>query len=172
VLQSFNAADGLRELLSEARVVCGSATAARLGLHATIALGRFSASAALGALRPRVQPGERVLVPRAVEGREDLIGGLRDLGIWVDAPIAYRTAMVGDAAKRLGEGGVDVVTVCSPSAARSVAGCVSPGTRVVCLGDTTAEAARQSGLRVEGLATNTSMPALVAAVEAVLGARV
>jgi uroporphyrinogen-III synthase len=63
-----------------------------------------------------------------------------------------------------------VITVCSPSAVRAVASEVSADVLVVCLGATTAEAARKHGLRVDAVATSTSMPALIAAVETALGA--
>jgi uroporphyrinogen-III synthase len=77
-----------------------------------------------------------------------------------------------DAAARLRRGGIDVLTLCSPSAVRSVAGAVDSAPVVVCLGETTAEAARACGLRVDGMAASTSMASLVTAVEAALGTRV
>jgi len=172
VLASANAAHRLEAHLSSAQVVCGLATAEALDLKADIALQRFSAAAALQALRPRLEIGQRVLVPRAAEGRDELIDGLHALGIDVDAPVAYRTIDVDDAALRLSQGGIDIVTVCSPSAARAISGSVPQGIPVVCIGETTASAARSYGLHVLGVATTTSMPSLVAAVELVAASRV
>lgn len=169
VLASLNAGRRLAGELHNARVVCGMATARALGLEATIALERFSASAALKALRPLLSTGDRLLVPRAAEGRDDLLLGLVDLRVSVDAPVAYRTVRVADAAERLREGGIDVVTLCSPSAVRSVAPAVTSRMMVVCLGQTTAEAACEAGLRVDAIATSTSMASLVDAVRTVLG---
>ena len=162
-------ANGGRELdLSRTRVVCGTTTARVLGITAEIALDRFSAAAALDAVRTRLSPGARVLVPRAAEGRPELVDGLRALGALVDAPVAYRTVVVDDAARRLARGDIDVVTVCSPSAVASTGPHLGRA-QLVALGETTAEAARASGLRVDAVARQTSMAALVMAVRSVRG---
>lgn len=170
VLPSQNAGRELAADLRLTRVVCGVATAQALGLNATLALQRFSAAAALDALRSRVRAGQRVLVPRAREGRDELLDGLLDFGVGVIAPVAYQTLYVDDAKLRLQAGGIDVVSLCSPSAARAVAAAVRDEL-VVCLGTTTAEAASAAGLRVDGVAEHTSMAALVEAIENLAGAR-
>jgi uroporphyrinogen III methyltransferase/synthase len=172
VLPSQNAGLALRSELGAARLVCGAATAEALGLTAEIALHRFSAATALEALQSRVSPGTRVLVPRAAEGRDELLDGLRGLGLEVLAPVAYRTIPIEDAAARLRADGIDVVTACSPSAVRSLAPGLSPEVLLVCLGDSTAAAARQLNLRVDAVAARTSMESLVDAVQTALGARV
>src|SRR6185312_6462102 len=92
VLQSTNAARGLP--LETARVVCGAATARTPGVLAKLTLDHFSAAAALRALQPQVRQGDRILVPRAAEGRDELFDGLHSLGARVDAPVAYRTVAV------------------------------------------------------------------------------
>jgi uroporphyrinogen-III synthase len=167
VLPSQNAAHGLERELSSVPVMCGVSTAKALSLHGATTLERFSATAAVAGLRDLLTPGDRVLVPRAAEGRDELVDGLRAVGALVDSPIAYRTVAVQDAAVRLDQGGIDVVTLCSPSAVRAVAPAVH-GEVVVCLGETTAAMARELGLRVGGVANMTSMPALVEAVQAAL----
>jgi uroporphyrinogen-III synthase len=174
VLPSQNAAHGLDLELRACggHVLCGAATAKVLGLDRARVLDRFSAAAALEALRPLVKRGQRVLVPRAAEGREELLDGLRDLGAEVVAPIAYRTVAVDDASARLRLNHVDVVVLCSPSAVSSVAPAIAGDLAVVCLGQTTAAAARTAGLRVGGVATRSSMAALVQAIQAAVGARV
>jgi uroporphyrinogen-III synthase len=172
ILQSRNAGRGLESDLRGARVVCGAATAAELGVDVELALERFSASAALDAMHLLVLRGDRVLVPRAAEGRDELVSGLRALGADVHAPVAYETIAVADAAERLRRGGIGVVTLCSPSAARSVGDAVAAETLVVCLGETTAEAAREVGLRVDRVAESTTMAALVSAVQAMQGVHV
>jgi uroporphyrinogen-III synthase len=168
VLASQNAAHGLEDQLSGASVVCGTSTAHALRLTPRLTLDRFSAAAALAALRPVVRSGQRVLVPRAAEGRDELIDGLLALSVEVTAPIAYNTAFVAASAQRLREGGVDVLTVCSPSAVRSLASAVDAESILVCLGETTAEAARLAGLRVDAVAQRTTMAALVEAVKVAL----
>jgi uroporphyrinogen-III synthase len=174
VLPSQNAAQALVAELhaSNTRIVCGKATESVFQLTASVSLERFSAAAALAALRPRLATGQRVLMPRAAEGRDELLAGLAALGVTLDAPVAYRTELVGDAAATLRLGSVDVVALCSPSAVASVAAAIPPRVQVVCLGQTTAATARQAGLRVDAVATQTSMPALVRAIEALSGARV
>jgi len=175
ILASPNAGRALVDELrgSAIRVVCGTSTANALGLtNATISLPRFSAAMVLEALQPLVARGECVLVPRAEEGRDELISGLRALGITVDAPIAYRTVGVEEAALRLRRGGVDIVTLCSPSAARSISSALTPAVRIVCLGETTAAETRALGHHVDAVAAQTSMAFLVAAVQSVVGARV
>ena len=169
VLASQNAGRELVPGLGSARVICGAATAQALGVNAALLLEQFSAKAATEALRPRLSPGDRVLVPRAAEGRDELLSGLANLGVAVDAPIGYRTVSVDDAAARLRRGGIDVVTLCSPSAVRSVAPVIAPRMAVVCLGKTTAEAARLAGVRVDAVASTTTMAGLVDAVRLVLG---
>jgi uroporphyrinogen-III synthase len=165
VLASQNAAHGLEDQLRDTSVVCGSSTAHALGLTPRLQLEKFSATAALEALRPVVQFGQRVLVPRAAQGRDELIDGLQAQGIEVVAPVAYTTSFVAASAQRLREGGIDVVTVCSPSAVRSLATAVDAGSILVCLGETTAEAARLANLRIDAVAQRTTMAALVEAVK-------
>jgi uroporphyrinogen-III synthase len=165
VLPSQNAARGLETDLAGARIACGAATAEALDIVAEVAIDRFSAAAALDALRPTLAPGAGVLVPRAAEGRDELLDGLRGLGADVVAPVAYRTVPTAAAANRLRAGGIDVVTVCSPSAIRSLAAAFTPDILLVCLGATTAEEARNHGLRVDGVAARTSMESLVEAIQ-------
>ena len=169
VLASQNAGTELVAELRGTQIVCGAATARALGLDAAISLEQFSASTALEALRPLLSPRDRVLIPRAADGRNELLVGLAGLGVSVDAPFAYRTVPVQDAAERIRGGGIDVVTLCSPSAVRSVATAITPRMAVVCIGQTTAAAARAAGLRVDAVAGTTAMTSMVDAVRLVLG---
>jgi uroporphyrinogen-III synthase len=179
VLASQNAGSSLQTELRANKVVCGSATARALGVTSEFALRRFSASAALHVLGPKVRPGQHVLVPRAATGRDELIDGLRALGASVSAPVAYRTVAVAPASLEaavslLQMGNVAAVTVCSPSAVDSLLCAIGPAllaqAALVCLGDSTAEAARQAGLRVDAVAPKTTMESLVLAVQSALGA--
>ncbi len=164
VLPSQNAARGLEADLGTVRIVCGAATAEALGIVPEVALERFSAAATLDVLRPRMLPGARVLVPRAAEGRDELRDGLVRLGGNLASPVAYRTVATADAANRLRAGGIDIATACSPSALRSLAPALTPDVSLVCLGSTTAEEARNHGVRVDAVARRTSMESLVEAV--------
>jgi uroporphyrinogen III methyltransferase/synthase len=170
VLASANAGRDLVRDLQQARVCCGASTARALDLRAEIALDRFSASAALTALQSVLEPGDRVLLPRAADGRDELPDGLRAMGVNLDAPTAYRTLVCDASANRLEAGDIDVITVCSPSAVSSLRLGLErhPEVPVVALGETTAAALRAAGLRVAAMANNTSMQALVDAVQGVV----
>jgi uroporphyrinogen-III synthase len=165
IVASQNAGHALEDDLRAAggRVVCGAATAHALRLDSALVVKRFSAAAALETLRPLVSRGQRVLVPRAAEGRVELLDGLRALDVEVVAPVAYRTLPVRAAADRLRQGGIDVVVLCSPSAATSVIDSIPLETMVVCLGDTTAAAVRAHGRAVNAVATRSTMAAVVEA---------
>jgi len=172
VLQSANAAASLP--LEHVNVLCGEATARALGAPVAQTLARFSATAAVEALRPLLRPADCVLVPRAADGREELIDGLAELDVRVDAPIAYRTvAASASQLAALRDAPVDGVTFCSPSAVRALLAALGgdwvAARRVVCLGETTAATARESRLRVDATAAETSMHSLVQAVASVLG---
>jgi uroporphyrinogen-III synthase len=174
VLSSANAArffaSAAGGLPATVPILCGAATAEALRLQPSVALERFSASAALQALESRLAGTARVLVPRAAEGRDELIDGLQQRGLRVDAPLCYRTLPAPIPVWQ----SVDVVTLCSPSAVAPLVAAWTPArlnsARVVCIGGTTGEAAREQGVRVDGTASSTSMAALVAAVDAVLRA--
>lgn len=156
-----------------ARIVCGTATAQALDLVPAQSLDHFSAAAALDVLREAVTTGDGVLVPRAAEGRDELVDGLRQLGVRVDAPVCYRTRSVdpsqlAEAARLLREGALHAVTFASPSAVRGLIDGLGSDARpwltrpaIVCIGETTAEAARLLGLRVDGVAERTSLSSLV-----------
>jgi uroporphyrinogen-III synthase len=176
VLSSANAARFFSSCvgvaLGDTPVLCGTATGEALGISPALALRHFSAQAALETLQPRLAPGARILVPRAAEGRDELISGLQEWGVIVDAPVCYRTV----SAEIPPWQAVDVITLCSPSAVAALVGAWTAErvnrARVACLGATTADAARSHGVRVDAIAQSTGMPALLKAVDSVLGARV
>ena len=149
--------------LRDVKVLSGTGTAETLrgaGVEPSRTLERFSAPAALGFLQRELGPDDHVLVPRAAEGRDELITGLPR----VDAPVCYRTQPV--AHTSLPEAAVVIFT--SPSAVEALLGRVPSAATVVCLGETTAQAARAAGLRVDRVAARTDLPSLVDAVTAAL----
>ena len=180
VLQSQNAARFLARAvpdldISQARVLCGASTARALGLSPADTLRAFSAAAALEHLRARVEPGQAVLVPRAADGREELVDGLRAMGVVVDAPVVYATRPVPPAVLRTAIGNlsrVQAIALCSPSAVHALriafAADALNACSLVCLGETTADAARQAGLRVDAVAQHTSMASLAATIAGLL----
>lgn len=173
------------EALSRLRLAAvGPATAEKLAraVRAPDLVPAQARGAALAeALAPHVR-GRRVLVPRAEEGRPELVDGLRAAGAQVVAPVVYRTvpappeslAPLGDA---LARGQVDAVAFMSPSAVESVVAALGPRapllgrTVVAVIGPTTAQAAAAAGLRVDVQPAAARGEALADAIAASLGAR-
>jgi uroporphyrinogen-III synthase len=190
VVSSRNAARFLVEAvgpstLQSTRILSGTGTAdelAELGIPVARALPRYSAQVALNALSAEPTLG-RVLVPRAAEGRDELLLGLAERGVVVDAPVLYATRPADPASlieliDRLRSGTVAAVTFCSPSAVHGLIDAIGSndrdildGTRLVTLGSTTAAALRDGNLRVAATADRTSLEALVEAVRVALAAR-
>lgn len=162
----------------------GPATAGALAraLRAPDLVPAEARGAALAAALAAEVRGCRVLLPRAEEGRDELVDGLLAAGARVVAPAVYRTVPVppetlrplGD---RLERGEVDAVAFASPSAVRSVVAAL--GARapllaraaVAVIGPTTAEAARDAGLRVDVQPPDPGAEALADAIAARLGPR-
>jgi uroporphyrinogen-III synthase len=105
----------------------GKATAERLADRlraADLVPGSATGAALAAAMAPRMR-GRRVLVPRAEEGRVELLEGLAAAGAEVVAAPCYRTVLappevvapLGDA---VGDGRVDAVAFASPSAVKAV----------------------------------------------------
>jgi uroporphyrinogen III methyltransferase/synthase len=187
VFTSANAVHRLVPLLRDGRAF-GSARLAAVGGATRDALGAYhlvadlvpdatGASGAEGLVSafPDAPTGGRVLFPRAAGARRTVPEGLAARGWAVDEVTAYRTvpaqppvAAVADAAA-----GADVVTFTSPSTVESYlslrddAGRPLPVPEVVaCIGPTTAEAARRSGLTVAVEADDASVEALASALAA------
>jgi uroporphyrinogen-III synthase len=196
VLPSANAADLLlqalaavaplgdaRPLLAGPRILCGAGTAdwlAGCGLAATRSLARFSAAAALAALAD--EPGP-FLVPRARDGREELVAGMRARGAAVDDPVLYATRPVAPAslaplADLLRRGALHAATFTSPSTASglldglaALAPDLLPALRAIpaaCIGETTAGTLRRLRCTRITVARETTLASLVEAVTATL----
>jgi len=86
--------------------------------------GREALEGTSGATTP-LQPGDRVLVPRAESARPELVEGLRALGAEVDEVTLYRAAVPAEAPAEalslLRDGGIDIVTFTSSSTVRNLA---------------------------------------------------
>lgn len=162
----------------------GRATAARLealvrapDVVPAEARGEALAAALAGEVR-----GRRVLVPRAEEGRPELVDGLLRAGAEVVAPAAYRTVpappeALAPLAAALEEGTVDAVVFASPSAARSVVAALGArsellrGAVLAAIGPTTAAELRSLGFAPGVQPARSTGPDLADALAARLGPR-
>jgi uroporphyrinogen-III synthase len=129
----------------------GPATAAavrELGVEPAFVPDRFAADEIASGLEPLA--GTRVLLPQADLANPGLAEELRARGATVDAVTAYRTVSVERTSEELANlRAADAVVLASGSAAKSLARQGGAGSAlVVCIGPTTADAARAAGLDV------------------------
>jgi uroporphyrinogen-III synthase len=129
----------------------GPATAAavrELGVEPAFVPDRFAADEIASGLEPLA--GTRVLLPQADLANPGLADELRARGATVDAVTAYRTVSVERTSEELASlRAADAVVLASGSAAKSLARQGGAGSAlVVCIGPTTADAARAAGLDV------------------------
>lgn len=119
---------------------------------------------------PDLDPINRVFLPRADIATETLVAGLERLGWEVEDVTAYRTVRAAPPAAEVREaikaGDFDAVLFTSSSTVRNlvgIAGKPHATTVVACIGPATAKTAEEHGLRVDVLAPEASVPALIAA---------
>ena len=158
--------------------VVGSATQEALAAHGIpvdLVPSRFTGADLAAAMA--VSEGARVLLPRAVGGRPEIAAALRARGAQVDDLPIYETLPGHYDSEALSSlpRGIDVLTFTSPSAVRNTrAGLAAQLSAdvldglwrqpAVCIGPTTAEAARRLGLSVAAVAQPSTMAGLVDAV--------
>lgn len=110
----------------------------------------------------------RVLIPQSAIAEPTLAEGLIGLGLTVDTVAAYRTnavALGGGIVREVTSGQIGAILLTSGSIAREVAAQCYPvpaQTVVVCIGESTAAAARKAGLSVAAVAATSSADSLVA----------
>ena len=111
-----------------------------------------------------------MFLPRADIATDTLVAGLEDLGWSVDAVTAYRTVRAAPPAPEIREaikaGDFDAVVFTSSSTVRNlvgIAGKPHTSTIVACIGPATAKTAEEHGLRVDVLAPEASVAALIEA---------
>jgi uroporphyrinogen III methyltransferase/synthase len=146
----------------------------RHGVRADFVPPRYVSEEVAGGLLERTEPGARILLYRAQEARDTLPEMLRAEGRRVDVVAAYKTVVVRDDAIAEAASAADVWTFTSASTVRAflenVAGAaqLSAGKTVACIGPITAEAARESGLRVDIVAEEYTYEGLFEALESAL----
>ena len=154
----------------------GSATAEALrrrGVAVNVVPDRHDAAALAAALLAGDTPAS-VWLPVAAGADRMLPQRLEDAGADVAVQHVYRSAMPHDAGRRLRaalSGGVDAITLTSGSTARHLAEALAGDpldgrVAVVCIGGQTAAAAREAGLRVDGVAVDASAEGMAAVLAA------
>ncbi|WP_344685864.1 bifunctional uroporphyrinogen-III C-methyltransferase/uroporphyrinogen-III synthase [Saccharopolyspora taberi] len=115
-----------------------------------------------------LDPVDRVLLPRADIATETLAAGLRERGWEIDDVTAYRTVRAApppaETREMIKTGGFDAVCFTSASTVRNlvgIAGKPHARTLVACIGPSTAETAREFGLRVDVQPEVPQIPVLV-----------
>jgi uroporphyrinogen-III synthase len=118
--------------------------------------------------------GKTVFYPTSDLARPHLRQQLEEAGARVDQVVAYRTVRPSEADTEildaLRQGRVDVLTVSSPSSVQNLVAILYPEqhclrlTRLVCIGRTTAGAAREEGLDPMAVAREPSIDGLVEAI--------
>jgi uroporphyrinogen-III synthase/uroporphyrinogen III methyltransferase/synthase len=174
-----------RGALADLRLACvGPATAERLEalVRAPDLVPMEATGAALAEALARHVRGVRVLVPRAAEGRPELVDGLRAAGAEVVAPAAYRTVpappeRLAPLLEGLAARTVHAVAFASPSAVQSVLAALGArasllgGVVLGAIGPTTAEALRRAGFTAGALPVRHTAADLAEALAVALAGR-
>jgi len=140
---------------------------------------RFQADELLIALIPLLEPGAKIWFPRAEKGREVLVEGLREKNFQVDVTPVYRTVApeggLGQAAQFLREGEINWLLFTSSSTVTNFIHMlgkepdgdkIARQCRVGCIGEVTAETAREHGFNVEVVPERQDLVGLVEALSA------
>jgi uroporphyrinogen III methyltransferase/synthase len=144
------------------------------GLRADLKPAAFISTEIVRALEARDVSNARVALFRSDIAPVDIVTELQELGASVESFVAYRTVPAEHGAKDLRElldnEKLDVLTFTSSSTVTNFVGAVGDdrlraarSIPAVCIGPTTAEAARAAGLNVVGVAGEYTIPGLVAA---------
>lgn len=148
----------------------------RAGLSVDTVPELYRAEAIAAALRDRILPGSRVLLPRADIARKVLAEALKGIGAEVTEVAVYRTVPVTEDAapvrEALEKGEIDVVTFTSSSTVRNFVSLLGPADApsllnrclVASIGPVTSQAARDCGIRVDVEAKQYTIEGLVEAI--------
>ncbi len=135
----------------------------------------YSSEGLIAGLSRRDIVGKRLLLPRADIADKKLTNGLTGLGAEVHEIAAYRTVPQPEAISQakgvILSGQIDVITFTSSSAVTNLVAVFNKElsainrAKVACIGPRTAETAAKAGLKVDIVAREYTIPALVAAIE-------
>jgi uroporphyrinogen-III synthase len=141
-----------------------------LGVEPAFVPDRFAAGEIASGLEPL--DGARVLLPQSEIAEPFLADELRARGAVVEVVDAYRTVALEPTEEGLAElRRADAVLLASGSAARSLSAALAPSERtlVVCIGPSTADAARAAGLRVDLVAEDATGEGMIRALVSYFG---
>lgn len=154
----------------------GSKTAEAIeksGLHVDLIPQQFTNEGVIEAIQADFKAGMKVLLPRADIAREILPSELRRLGAEVTEAVVYETrsdhSRSAEILSLLEKKEIDVITFMSPSAVKSFSQLIGGQNRsslldyvkITCIGPVTAEAAKDLGLKVDGVAERYTIEGLI-----------
>ena len=172
----FKAGKDARALGYAKVAAIGSATAEKLkqyGLVADVIPQEYRAEGVVEALKGKMPPHAKILIPRAEEAREVLPDTLREMGAEVEVAPAYRTVcgqVDGEAlAAKLKEGRIDMVTFTSSSTVKNLVNIIGSaevlqGVKTACIGPVTADTAKSLGIEPDIIAKEYTIDGLVEAI--------
>ena len=133
----------------------------------------YAADGIIASFRKLQTQDKRILIPRAEQVTEELVDGLTKLGAKVEQIAVYRTVLPIETAARgkrmLLDGKIDIVTFTSSSTVRNLVAMLGKDSqslnsaKIVCIGQVTAQTARELGLKVDLVAKEHTIPGLVKA---------
>ena len=149
----------LRKLMHLRFAAIGPGTAEQLrkqGFYADLMPQEYYAADLGRALAQQMQPGERLLLPRAKMGSQELTDILQQQGIHcTDLPLydtVYTSHNCDKVRQMIEENAISCAVFTSASTVegfvRSMQDCPLRGLRALCIGEKTAQAARQAGMQV------------------------
>ncbi|WP_026760114.1 uroporphyrinogen-III C-methyltransferase [Selenomonas ruminantium] len=172
----FKAGKDARALGYAKIAAIGSATAEKLkqyGLVADVIPQEYRAEGVVEALKGKLPPHAKILIPRAEEAREVLPDTLREMGAEVEVAPAYRTVcgqVDGEAlAADIKAGRIDLVTFTSSSTVKNLVNIIGSaevlkGVKTACIGPVTADTAKSLGIEPDIIAKEYTIDGLVEAI--------
>ena len=139
----------------------------------------YTSQGFLAGLNSRDITGQRFLLPRADIADKELAEAISQLGAEVHEVTVYRTVPVTTAVSQVKEmllsREIDVITFTSSSTVSNLAALFNEGelavsnAKIACIGPKTADTAARTGLEVDIVASENTIPGLVAAIENYFG---
>jgi uroporphyrinogen III methyltransferase/synthase len=151
----------------------GETVKAELGISADLVPDEYVSEAIVQALAGEGIEGKKILAIRSDLGRDTLEKGLSAAGAQVDAIVGYETKAPEDSGEKATaafDAGIDITTFTSSSGVDNLVDLLGGDatrvndTVVACMGPITAARAEERGVRVDVIATERTMEALVASI--------